>query len=43
MQIFETAPTSGREEAVEEYLRDEFLDAQRQSLADYAQWGSGDA
>jgi hypothetical protein len=44
MQIFETAPTSEREEAVEEYLRDEFLDEQRQALADYAQyWGSGDA
>jgi hypothetical protein len=43
MQIFETAPTSEREEAIEEYLRDEFLDAQRLALADYAQWGSGDA
>jgi hypothetical protein len=44
MQIFETAPTSEREEAIEEYLRDEFLDAQRLALADYAQcWGDGDA
>jgi hypothetical protein len=44
LQIFETAPTSEREEAIEEYLRDEFLDEQRQALADYAQyWGSGDA
>jgi hypothetical protein len=42
MQIFETAPTSEREEAIEEYLRDEFLDEQRQALTDYAQyWGSG--
>ena len=43
LQIFETAPTSEREEAIEEYLRDEFLDEQRQAL-DYAQyWGSSDA
>jgi hypothetical protein len=44
MQIFETAPTSEREEAIEEYLRDEFLDVQRLALGDYAQcWGDGDA
>ena len=32
--IFETAPTPERREAIEEYLRDEFLDAQRQARAD---------
>ena len=43
VQIFETAPTSEREGAIEEYLRDEFLDEQRQALADYAHyWGTGD-
>jgi hypothetical protein len=33
-QIFATAPGPERQQAVEDYLRDEFADVQRQAIAD---------
>ena len=39
-----SAPVRELGTALEAYLRDEFLDAQREALADYAHfWGDGDA
>ena len=44
LQIHRTAPARELGTALEAYLRDEFLDAQRQALADYAHFrGDGDA
>jgi hypothetical protein len=44
LQICRTAPARKLRAALEGYLRDEFFDAQRQALADYAQCRSdGDA
>ena len=44
VQILETAPANERLAAIETYLRDEFLDAQRQTFADYAHCrGDGNA
>jgi hypothetical protein len=44
LQIHRTAPPRELRTALEGYLRDEFLDAQRQALADYLHfWSDGDA
>jgi hypothetical protein len=43
LQIYRTAPARELPTALESYLRDEFLDAQRQAVADYGHfWGDGD-
>jgi adenosylmethionine-8-amino-7-oxononanoate aminotransferase len=34
VQIFETAPTPERREAIEAYLRDEFIEVRRQARTD---------
>jgi hypothetical protein len=44
LQIHQTAPARELRTALEGYLRDEFLDMQREALADYARFrGDGDA